>query len=745
MIPSWEIEHLRRPMVAGMKVPKEVIMKNGNSAFFSWTGVEGQDKRIAGIKLDAAYIDEEAGNSRLFAEIATRLTDSLSQGDGLGYYVWAYTNTNWNDAYEEFKQRQANGAPGHRTFLLMPGENPAISAAARRMVAGTMNADEAAIRMEGGTDAGSLVQIYGKQWQDERHVMKTAYEIQPEDNLWVGYDPGVEHPMGMLVGSINKQEPMALNFTQAWMYKGETIEKDVDNLVEYLRGRRITGFVYDTNLKNKDRGGGPSVLTRMKELMASRGIVPLAGFFQSKKNHAPGIALVRHYLDPSDRRDCPPLMRLSKPTDTNGMGILRAQIIAYRGKEATKFTGPGGVVKKNDELCLVGDTMILMADGSERRLDEMAVGDMVQTPIGPRRVTSAGMTGVKPVVELRWVNSPRPLIATGNHPILTGRGMSRLDAVRYDDILATCAHTPALTPSNATANAGSHSARSNATTVIGRAISCIGTFGRKRSDLSQKATKSIIRMATTRITTLQIWSASLQAIIVGCTWRVSRNPTQSGLLDSQMPPAKPLPSGMVLMTAMCSISGWASVLRNCAQHLTVYASNVASIIRSSVIHAPACASALITANQRPVVSAAWMMRTALASSATPSFALTSTAPSRLAPALVAGVSSLSPREVYNLTVDEAHCFIANGVVCSNCDTLRYLIMQRPSWNPDWACGRALNIPTQRVAFLDATGTIPVPQKRDRTVQPPRFDFATGVYRSRDRRKARASGWMVEAF
>jgi hypothetical protein len=430
MIPSWEIEHLRRPMVAGMKVPKEVIMKNGNSAFFSWTGVEGQDKRIAGIKLDAAYIDEEAGNSRLFAEIATRLTDSLSQGDGLGYYVWAYTNTNWNDAYEEFKQRQANGAPGHRTFLLMPGENPAISAAARRMVAGTMNADEAAIRMEGGTDAGSLVQIYGKQWQDERHVMKTAYEIQPEDNLWVSYDPGVEHPMGMLVAAVNKQEPMCLNFTQAWMYKGETIEKDVDNLVEYLRGRRLTGFVYDTNLKNKDRGGGPSVLTRMKELMASRGVVPLAGFFQSKKNHAPGIALVRHYLDPSDRRDCPPLIRLSKPTDSNGLGIFRAQMIAYRGKESTKFTGPGGVVKKSDE-------------------------------------------------------------------------------------------TP--------------------------------------------------------------------------------------------------------------------------------------------------------------------------------------------------------------------------------DCCRYLCMQRPSWNPDWACGRALNIPTQRVAFLDATGTIPVPQRRDRTVQPPRFDFATGVYRSRDRRKARASGWMVEAF
>jgi hypothetical protein len=89
-----------------------------------------------------------------------------------------------------------------------------------------------------------------------------------------------------------------------------------------------------------------------------------------------------------------------------------------------------------------------------------------------------------------------------------------------------------------------------------------------------------------------------------------------------------------------------------------------------------------------------------------------------------------------------------GVVKKNddlVDPLRYLVMQRPYWVADFACGNARHIATQRVAFLDATGTIPVPQKRDRTVQPPRFDFATGVYRSRDRRAARASGWMVEAF
>jgi len=166
----------------------------------------------------------------------------------------------------------------------------------------------------------------------------------------VGYDPGVDHPMGMMVCAINKDQPLRLNVVKCWMYRGETIEKDVDNLAEWLRGRKVAGFVYDTNLKNRDRGGGPSVLQRFKELAASRGINPMAGYYQSKKNHAPGIAMVRHYLEPSDNHEVPPLIVISKPSDENGTGVFRQQMLKYRGKEATKFTGAGGVIKKDDEL-----------------------------------------------------------------------------------------------------------------------------------------------------------------------------------------------------------------------------------------------------------------------------------------------------------------------------------------------------------------------------------------------------------
>ncbi len=353
MIPQWEIAKLNEPNVAGMKVPYEVVMRNGNRCLFSWSGVDGIQKRLAGLRLDGAYVDEDAGTQALFDELYLRLLDAQSDKSrpGLGYFVWSNTNLNYNDAFQSFRERVARQVPGHRIFVIGKFENVAIDAGKREAMRDVLSADAAATRLDGDETAGDRVSIFHKQWGDARHILPTEYQPNKDDNLWVGYDPGVDHPMGMLIVAINKDQPMRLTAVKCWNSRGETIEHDADNLKNWLRGRRLAGFVYDTNLKNKDRGGGPSVLTRFKELMAARGIAPLAGWYQSKKNHAPGIALLRHYLDPNaDDRTVPPLLVLAKPTDENGVGMLRRQILAYRGNEATKFTGPGGVVKKDDEL-----------------------------------------------------------------------------------------------------------------------------------------------------------------------------------------------------------------------------------------------------------------------------------------------------------------------------------------------------------------------------------------------------------
>src|SRR6185369_1040653 len=129
MIPQWEIAKLNEPNVAGMKVPYEVIMKNGNRGLFSWSGVDGIQKRLAGLRLDGAYVDEDAGTQELFDELYLRLLDAQSDASrpGLGFFVWSNTNLNSNEAFQNFRERVARHVAGHKIFVIGKFENTAIN------------------------------------------------------------------------------------------------------------------------------------------------------------------------------------------------------------------------------------------------------------------------------------------------------------------------------------------------------------------------------------------------------------------------------------------------------------------------------------------------------------------------------------------------------------------------------------------------------------------------------------------
>lgn len=40
---------------------------------------------------------------------------------------------------------------------------------------------------------------------------------------------------------------------------------------------------------------------------------------------------------------------------------------------------------------------------------------------------------------------------------------------------------------------------------------------------------------------------------------------------------------------------------------------------------------------------------------------------------VAEVTDAGVADVYNMTVDNSHAYVANGMVCHNCDAMRYLV------------------------------------------------------------------------
>lgn len=352
MIPSYEINWEESGSIkVGFRVYYVVALKNGSLIYFSWADSEETAKRIQGVKADIIYIDEAAGDRNLVVECLNRLKDSITanRGGWSGCMWWGATGTMINEGFEEYRNRCMNPMePDWEYFQIRAGENPAVSAEANELVGGFMTEEEKAIRLAGDSTAGELVQIYGRQWRDDRHLHKPDYEPSPEDNLWLGYDPGMDHPTGLMIAAINRDAPLTLNVVWYLDHFRKTMDEDAAALAAYLRGRRLAGVVYDTVMNNTDKRGA-STLTLMQESFAAAGITPLCGYFAASKRHAQGIALVRHYLDPDPYHDTvPPLIRVNA-SEASGCQKVRYQLLAYRGREATRFTGKGGVVKKDDE------------------------------------------------------------------------------------------------------------------------------------------------------------------------------------------------------------------------------------------------------------------------------------------------------------------------------------------------------------------------------------------------------------
>jgi len=71
--------------------------------------------------------------------------------------------------------------------------------------------------------------------------------------------------------------------------------------------------------------------------------------------------------------------------------------------------------------CLVGETEVLMADGSTKRLDQVQPGEVVKTLEGQHRVLNWWDQGIKDVIELEF-DGGQKLICTTDHKIRTTEG-----------------------------------------------------------------------------------------------------------------------------------------------------------------------------------------------------------------------------------------------------------------------------------------------------------------------------------
>ena len=357
MIPDHEVVKDHMTNGAGKPVCREVELKNGNRILFAISGVDKSWQSIQGKGYIAGIgVDEQAGTQKLIDECMARLMELNNPKDvaefGGAWFLWSTSETIINDSWDTLKALALDPDRNQDAeyLLIEMNENRAVSQEARQRVGQFMSADARAIRIEGTGNARAATLVYGKQWSDERHMLKADHVPSPQANLWVAFDPGVSHETGMCVFCIEPKNPMQLIGVKFWLWRGGTVGSDVMHLAKWLAGRKLTGFTYDINLKNKDRGGGPTVLAQMQEKMDAAGISPAGGYWQARKQVNAGIQMVRHYLDPvPDNRSATPFLVIN-PSEESGGKLLRWQMLKYAGHEEKQFTGPGAIIKKDDDL-----------------------------------------------------------------------------------------------------------------------------------------------------------------------------------------------------------------------------------------------------------------------------------------------------------------------------------------------------------------------------------------------------------
>ncbi len=354
MIPDSEVREYGE-VKHGFRFYYNVTLKNGSMIHFTWSDDPKTWKRIQGVKADLVYIDENAGNEELVIELWKRLLDVQSDPSRApwgGSFIWGATGTIVNPTFETFREACLSDPPqkDHAGFIIPAGETGAISKEAHARLASVLTEDQRRIHIDGTATSSDLVRIYGKQWDDKRHMLAEDYVVQPEDNLILGYDPGVVHPTGMVMCAISPRWPKRYIVVKCWLHAGQAIEYDIDCLDAWLLGRRMRAVIYDYAANERHKHAEP-LIVRIRQLLQQRDLIPHGNFIvEGDKRHYIGIQTVRSYLDPDPMNKGADALLVVNPSFESGGRMLRAQMMTYRGKESTKFTGPGGVVKKEDDI-----------------------------------------------------------------------------------------------------------------------------------------------------------------------------------------------------------------------------------------------------------------------------------------------------------------------------------------------------------------------------------------------------------
>jgi len=323
----------------------------------------------------------------------------------------------------------------------------------------------------------------------------------------------------------------------------------------------------------------------------------------------------------------------------------------------------------HDDFCFVQDTMIAMSDGSLKAIQDVCVGDVIKTPAGAKPVLASGFTGVRPTYKLRA--GPYRLEGTGNHPIATTAGWKRIDTMSISDTIKVAQtrgvtwrfrekmnllsklFTTTIRRIGDILSPNTHIYAGTSGEVEGVGTACIAQYGNTTTAQFQRVGMSTTSTGMSTTMTFQTLSAFRPKSTI---WNIQKSEAPEVVKSDSSSTLKKLEkkrlSGIVLNRGASGIVRSAqSILLRVAQLIRAGGNGLRSEKPTQSQGLARNAARIFRHLRVGLLSAVRRVR------------------------VESLVESGEKKSVYNLTVADAHCFYANGVLVHNCDSMTLALMR----------------------------------------------------------------------
>lgn len=461
------------------------------------------------------------------------------------------------------------------------------------------------------------------QFREELHVSKIPLSLDPTLDTWVGIDFGLtpaaaviqRTPLGqyLVVGELVTEDCVLPKFFVMLNTYLQSLGVDPESVRMYGDPSGDNRDQQGLTALSLARAAGLAVMPAPTNDISIR-LGAVSGLLERLSNGVPSLVVAPQCL-----------------------AIKQGFIDGYRYRRIQTKDGiyEEKPSKNKFSHCFAGDTPISVPGGS-KAISKLRLGDMVKTPLGPRKVT-ATMSRVAETIRITFEDG-REVVCTRDHPFLTLEGLVRADALQY--------------------------------ALLQEEASCASTrkSGSKPTAQFRPATTSTTETTTAATMRSTIWSAC-RALSTRATTRASGwlRATQAWLAELQRPEKLPR-LGTPLMLAGSGIVSMRSESPPPKYQVSTSASSVGRDTRQPSERRD---TAPWLASQKPGVT---QESTTKFDNAQSVERILQSVVTKKPASVVARVVE-SRQRVYDLTVDDAHCFYANNLLVSNChDALQYALL-----------------------------------------------------------------------